>query len=72
MSGGRAMKEWIVCADSPTRAMERWKSGEVVRCADCEHCAFLDGIGLVCRRLPFRFRTGPRMFCSWGEEGKTE
>lgn len=30
-----AMKEWIVCADKPTRAMERMRVGDVVRCRDC-------------------------------------
>lgn len=29
------MKEWIVCADKPTRAMERMHVGEIVRCRDC-------------------------------------
>lgn len=29
------MKEWIVCADKPTRAMERMRVGDVVRCRDC-------------------------------------
>lgn len=29
------MKEWIVCADKPTRAMERMRVGDVVRCRYC-------------------------------------
>lgn len=32
---GGEMKEWIVCADKPTRAMERMHVGDVVRCRDC-------------------------------------
>ena len=29
------MKEWTVRADKPTRAMERMRVGDVVRCRDC-------------------------------------
>lgn len=40
---------------------------EVVRCRDCSRMRHVDGTGYVCERLPFRFRTGPNMFCAWGE-----
>lgn len=39
----------------------------IVRCRDCSHMRHVGGAGHVCERLPFRFRTGPNMFCSWGD-----
>lgn len=59
------MKEWIVCADSPTRAMERMRTGEVVRCRDCEH--YLDG---DCLLLHIAMPDMDGGFCAWGERGE--
>lgn len=58
------MREWIVYADSPTRAMERYKLGELVRCRDCAHAR--DGRdGIACGLLGFNAEDGG--FCRWGE-----
>lgn len=60
------MVEWIVFADKPTRAMERMKSGEVVRCKDCDHYLPDATTGCWCTKLSREVE--PRGFCSWGEE----
>ena len=63
------MVEWIVCADKPTRAMERVKTGEVVRCIDCKHadpCPIVGSEKLVCELLD-EMLVGQRDFCAWGE-----
>lgn len=56
------------CGEVPrvTMGMDA-RSERVVRCRDCAHMRRVGGAGHVCERLPFRFRTGPNMFCSWGE-----
>lgn len=59
------MTEWIVRADEPTRAMERMRTGEVVRCEDCECFMSDDDTGCWCVRLSRE--VGPRGFCAWGE-----
>lgn len=62
------MKEWIVCADNPTRAMERMKTGEVVRCRDC---TFSMSMGFKCKLFHDRYdsnaQVAPEGFCAWGE-----
>ena len=63
------MAEWIVLADKPTRAMERMKSGEVVRCRDCNHaspCPLADSEKLICD-FHDEMLVNPRDFCSWGK-----
>lgn len=63
------MEEWIVCADRPTRAMERMRAGEVVRCVDCRFaapCPVADSEKLICGLLDGML-VGRRDFCAWGE-----
>ena len=56
------MAEWIVLADSPTRAMERFKTGEVVRCRDCKFY-----YGGECTLLDFSLRDMEDGYCAWSE-----
>ena len=63
------MCEWIVCADRPTRAMERMRTGEVVRCVDCRFaapCPLADSEKLICA-FHDEMLVNSRDFCSWGE-----
>ena len=65
------MSEWIVLADSPMRAMERFKTGEVVRCRDCRHAitTYQDGsprcVGPLVSEATM---VAPDCFCAWGKE----
>lgn len=78
------MNEWIVCADRPTRAMERMKTGEIVRCRDCVHgdpfCDSSSHSGKIdCQHFaqwdyyndePGICPVKPDGFCAWGERGE--
>lgn len=60
--------EWIVLADNPTRAMEQYKAGDIVRCKDCRH-SVTDGIQVMCNHFAMgvlgrRARSGHRDACS--------
>lgn len=56
------------CGEVPRVTMEMDARREpIIRCRDCSHMRHVGGAGHVCERLPFRFRTGPNTFCSWGE-----
>lgn len=65
------MKEWIVCADKPTRAMERMKTGELVRCRDCalSYVFCETNTDLLCKWF-YGDVVEPDGFCAWGERGE--
>lgn len=58
--------EWIVLADGPTRAMERYRSGELVRCRDCRFHA----PGVCLRRASHGEAVSPEDYCSRAERGE--
>lgn len=71
--------EWIVLADNPTRAMERYKAGDIVRCKDCRH-SVTDGIQVMCNHfamgywdveqeadIVMRAPVEADGYCAWGE-----
>ena len=65
------MSEWVVeTLGRPTKAMERYKTGEIVRCRDCD--TFEREIGR-CGRT--EREASPMGFCSWGRRkgaGRTD
>ena len=67
------MKEWIVCADNPTSAMERYRTGELVRCRDCRKSTVERHKGdpeRVCwRRKSHGEVVDDRHYCGYGERG---
>lgn len=58
------MAEWIIDAPSPTRAMERMRTGGLTRCADCAHC---EHVGELCYCERLLMYVPPRGFCWMGE-----
>lgn len=61
------MEEWIVCADNPTRAMERMRSGKVVRCRNCAHWRKpTDRERSRCTGAMAFAEPTPDGFCAWG------
>lgn len=62
------MEEWIVCADNPTRAMERMRSGKVVRCRNCVHWRKpTDRERSRCTGVMAFVEPSPDGFCAWGK-----
>lgn len=67
------MREWIVCADKPTRAMERMRTGEIVRCRDCAYaqnggtrCLYWSHKDSAQSKVAMPY-IDPRGFCAWGK-----
>ena len=57
------MREWIVYAESPTRAMERFRSGTLTRCRDCRFFSR----GVCHRRGSHGEAASPEDYCSRAE-----